>query len=41
VCPLHAWKFDMTTGAALNGTCTLRTFAARVDGSGHIVVEVS
>jgi nitrite reductase (NADH) small subunit len=40
VCPLHAWKFDMTTGAALNGTCTLKTFPVRVDEAGGIVLTV-
>jgi nitrite reductase (NADH) small subunit len=40
VCPLHAWKFDLTTGAALNGTCTLTTFPARVDETGQIVLSV-
>lgn len=40
VCPLHAWKFDLATGAALNGTCTLRTFAVHVDHTGHIVLAV-
>ena len=40
VCPLHAWKFDLETGQALNGDCALKTFAARVDAAGHIVVTV-
>ena len=40
ICPLHAWKFDLATGAGPNPTCALRTFAARVDGRGRIVLSV-
>jgi nitrite reductase (NADH) small subunit len=40
VCPLHAWKFDLVTGQALNGVCALRTFAAKVDARGLIVLTV-
>ncbi|MEP6716927.1 MAG: Rieske (2Fe-2S) protein [Terriglobia bacterium] len=31
ICPLHGWKFDLTTGAALFGECGLKTFPVRVD----------
>ena len=40
VCPLHAWKFDLATGQALNGDCVLRTFDARIDARGLIVLTV-
>lgn len=40
ICPLHAWKFDLTTGKALLGECGLKTYPARVDAEGQIVVEV-
>jgi nitrite reductase (NADH) small subunit len=40
VCPLHAWKFDLATGASLNNECGLRTFAVRVDDTGYIVLTV-
>lgn len=41
-CPLHAWKFDLVTGSAINhmesGAC-LRTFPVRVE-EGIICVEM-
>jgi nitrite reductase (NADH) small subunit len=40
VCPLHAWKFDLTTGDALMGDCGIMTFPVRVDEKGQIVVTV-
>ena len=40
VCPLHAWKFDLETGQALNGECTLKTFGATVDAAGQIVLTM-
>ena len=40
VCPLHAWKFDLETGQALNGECALKTFGATVDAAGHIVLTM-
>jgi nitrite reductase (NADH) small subunit len=40
VCPLHAWKFDLGTGKADNGQCALKTFPARLNRAGQIVVDV-
>jgi len=40
VCPLHARKFDLATGAALSGECGLTTFPVRLTGEGAIVVDV-
>jgi|SRR5690349_10126036 len=40
VCPLHAWKFDLSTGKAESGQCSLRTYPARLDPAGRIVVDV-
>src|SRR5882724_11768766 len=28
ICPLHSLKFDLTTGLAVNGDCSLRTYRA-------------
>jgi len=39
VCPLHARKFELTTGAAIVGECGLKTFSARVDENSRIVLE--
>ena len=30
ICPLHSWKFDLTTGQPLFGDCGLKTFTVRV-----------
>ena len=30
ICPLHSWKFDLTTGKPLFGDCSLKTFKVRV-----------
>lgn len=38
ICPLHSWKFDLTTGNALFGDCGLKTYPVRVDETGQIVV---
>lgn len=39
ICPLHAWKFDLTTGASLFGDCGIRTFRVHVE-AGQIVLIV-
>jgi nitrite reductase (NADH) small subunit len=41
ICPLHAWKFDLETGAALFGECGIKTYPARVDESGHIILSIA
>lgn len=41
VCPLHAWKFELTTGEALVGECGLKTFAVRLDDKGRIVLTMA
>jgi nitrite reductase (NADH) small subunit len=38
ICPLHAWKFDLTTGRALFGDCGLKTFPVMVDALEQIVL---
>ena len=40
VCPLHSWKFDLKSGKAESGDCSLETYAARLNRAGQIVVEV-
>ena len=40
ICPLHSWKFDLSTGSALSGDCGLQTFPARVDEAGQIVIAL-
>ena len=41
ICPLHSWKFDLTSGQALRGVCGLRTFPVHADEDGQIVLTVS
>ena len=38
ICPLHAWKFELSTGAALRGECGLKTYPVRVGAAQQIVV---
>jgi nitrite reductase (NADH) small subunit len=38
ICPLHGWKFDLTTGQALFGDCGLKTFPVHVDSADEIVL---
>jgi nitrite reductase (NADH) small subunit len=40
ICPLHAWKFDVSTGAVLFGECGLKAYPVRVDDSGQIVLSL-
>ena len=40
ICPLHAWKFDVSTGDVLFGDCGLKTYLVRVDDSGQIVLSL-
>jgi nitrite reductase (NADH) small subunit len=41
VCPLHAWKFDLASGAALMGECGLKAYPVRIDEAGQIVLSVN
>jgi nitrite reductase (NADH) small subunit len=40
ICPLHSWKFNLETGAALFGDCGIKTYPVRVDESGRIFVTI-
>lgn len=40
ICPLHALKFDLATGKALNGDCSLRTYPLKLSVNGQLVVDV-
>ena len=40
ICPLHAWKFDLTSGEPLLGSCKLITYPVRVSADGKIVLTV-
>jgi nitrite reductase (NADH) small subunit len=38
ICPLHAWKFDLTTGQALFGDCGVKTFHVRLDDAEQMIL---
>ena len=40
ICPLHSLKFDLRTGLAENGDCTLETYPARLSDGGQILVDL-
>jgi nitrite reductase (NADH) small subunit len=40
ICPLHSWKFDLSTGEALFGDCGIKTYPVRVDESGEIILTI-
>jgi nitrite reductase (NADH) small subunit len=40
VCPLHEWKFDLTTGKSLNGGCDLRVYPVEKSEDGGLTVEL-
>ena len=39
ICPLHSLKFDLSTGKALNGDCSLQTYPATLNENGQVMVE--
>lgn len=39
ICPLHSWKFDLSTGQALSGNCGIKTFLVRVDDLAQIILQ--
>ncbi len=39
ICPLHAWKFDLSTGQLSGGDCKLRTYPVRVTADGLVTVK--
>jgi nitrite reductase (NADH) small subunit len=40
VCPLHNWKFALTTGAAEVGDCDITTYPARIDATGDVLIAL-
>jgi nitrite reductase (NADH) small subunit len=38
ICPLHGWKFDLSTGQALFGDCGVKTFPVRIDDAEQLVL---
>jgi len=40
ICPLHAWKFDLTTGRLLQGDCGLETYPVHLSEAGDILLSL-
>ena len=40
VCPLHAWRFSLSTGLTEVGDCDIAVHPCRVDAGGEILVTV-
>jgi len=40
ICPLHAWKFDLTTGDALFGECGIKAYPVRLNENGRILLTL-
>lgn len=41
VCPLHSHTFELATGCSTTGESPIRTYPARVDDTGHVVVSLT
>ena len=37
ICPLHGWKFDLSTGAPLFGECGVKTYPVRIDQAAQVI----
>ena len=40
ICPLHSWKFDLTSGEPIMGSCRLKTYAVRLDEQNRIILTL-
>ena len=40
ICPLHTWKFNLSTGEQVAGSCRLITYPVRVTTDGKIVLTM-
>lgn len=40
ICPLHAWKFDLENGTAIMEECAIKTYEARVDRDGQVLIGI-
>jgi nitrite reductase (NADH) small subunit len=38
ICPLHTWKFDLSTGDSPSSDCKLKTFGIKTDETGMITL---
>jgi len=40
MCPLHAWKFDLSSGRPVQGDCGIETYDVEVTPAGQIIVSI-
>jgi nitrite reductase (NADH) small subunit len=40
VCPLHEWRFDLETGATLNGECPIAVYPIALDEGGNLSLQL-
>jgi nitrite reductase (NADH) small subunit len=40
ICPLHAWKFDLSTREPVIGSCKLKTYPIRVTDEGELILTL-
>lgn len=38
ICPLHGWKFDLSTGEPIMGPCKLKTYSVLLNEHGQLVL---
>ena len=41
ICPLHSWKFDLSTGKGQGGASDLKTYPVRLSPAGQVLVELA
>jgi nitrite reductase (NADH) small subunit len=41
ICPLHGWKFELSTGELIMGSCTLKTYSVVVNEHGQVVLTMA
>lgn len=41
ICPLHSLKFDLATGKAVSGDCSLKTYPLRLGQQNQLIVDFS
>jgi nitrite reductase (NADH) small subunit len=41
ICPLHSLKFDLATGKAVNGDCSLKIYPLRLGQQNQLIVDLS
>lgn len=40
VCPLHSWKYNLVSGEQISGSCSLKSYAVRLDEQNRIMLTI-